>query len=300
MEENQILISLITGLVIIGICLAIYARMGGDFLGGGDTTEWGVNNMTSKLIITKTSGDVGIEAIRGDNYYYKITAMPKLSVLGDEEADVIAVVEFKGTSVKGKFETQMDFADKIHVVPRDSLQPKIIAEMYSEVPPISEFSSNPFHKDVQVFIKSQSAAPLLITLVSMEEKRDIMANSVLNMLKKKCYAKFELKCEGLVAYTSSLTACVEGEDYKCEQNVEMCGSNVKVNILDEPDCGSNTANVDIRYDGKEIFEVTESVWVSLWKDSECTKVADIRLLMGKCLDDYLGRFELESSLITVG
>ncbi len=298
MEENQLLISLITGLIVLAFGTSLY--------GSSPNSESirALEGNMSPLLITRTSGDVGIEAVRGDNYYYKITAMPKLSVSGIEEADVIAVVEFKGITARGKFQTDRGFDDKIHVAPRDSFQPKIIAEMYSDIPPISEFSSNPFHRGVQVFIKNNNAAPLLITLTSLEEKRNIMANGLLNMLKKKCYAKFELRCQGQTVYTSALTACADGEDYKCEQNIEMCGGNVKVNILDEPDCGGNTANADIRYEGKKIFEVTESVWVSFWKESmledATCRIMDIKLLMGYCQKYRVGRFELESGLINVG
>ena len=232
--------------------------------------------------------------IASGDYFYTIKINGSIHYKGNESADVIPVVKFKGISTKAYVTEKEKKSDFFSVSENAKDSIKLDAKITSNEPPIkdSNMPNTINEKDSYVFTTSKNSGKFIVKLESVETEK------IVKDIEKpfgKCEATFTIECRDDFREIN-LKSCKDNEE-ECDKYVVICDGSVHIKT-DELNCDEKTATLSVQaYDGR-YFDVKESAYLSFWKKTECTERFNaLEELLEFCTDDFLSGETLETDLI---
>ncbi len=296
MEQNKFVLSLVLALIVLGLTLNVAAH---ELRAGLDAS----GNLTQHMSINLIGGEVTVEPTKlGTSYHYDIKAQPILKVIGEGEEDVITIIRFKEQYVRAELSNGQDtFRAEAGV----TAQPILTGTLQTVIAPIVDlerYSNYPFRQYVPAIVRGDRDAALLVNTL-IKRRRDLDQVDITDVFAE-CWAQFSMECDTDKQYTSFLRECREGEKREiCEQRVKMCGGEVIVRVNEEPDCNNRLVRAEIDYRSDREFDVTEVVYLSFWKDNECTRQTNDFNELLFCEDSRLGGqdgdFTIKAGILTI-
>ncbi len=295
MEPLKIPTWLLEGLIVAAI-IAIAAVW---FFGPESVVELTQKNLTPPITVSFLNekladgikGPVTIDPlVQGGSYFYTITVTPKLKFFGTaSDTNIISIITFKDQSVRADVNFQGG-PDTFTVRPQDDdVEPRLTKQITSDIPPIRISDQKGFYRGFldekqNILIKSSTGAALVS--VDISRTNTLLPNFVDRLLFD-CKAIFSFKCGKKEAwkYSNYLKGCTpDGKLSDCEESIELCGGTAEITIYDKPDCANNRVETDLSYSGGTAFEEAgETVGISFWKDTTCTrKTSDFQQLLAQC------------------
>lgn len=264
---------LFTAIAVLGIATMIYAQYGGTL---PQTTK---ENLMPGLSVTVIEPNVKMDPpipLSPEGYLYSIHAEPQLNIEGDNEADVITILSFKGIDVKAKVDGDADEFHAKEAIERHSFD----AEITSVVPPLVEWANDrQLQDEIPVVMKSNTGKWLMLTA------RTSKATPVSD-----CRSDFIFECDNGYKETRYLQPCGSDDPLtKCNQKIDVCGGTADVTVL-ENDCSSRKISANIFYRNGKDWTPVEEVGISFW-DKNCPdlkRITNVDQLKGFCPEYRLG------------
>ncbi len=305
--EHRIVFLLVMGILVLGIFLYTEERLYASERieeARSEVISRFIINMVNEKIPPADSGpaDVDLVPLADGTYSYRITVIPKLKIAGEHPSDtnIISIIRFKGSGIRATVKDPAGDDDKFTISPNeDSKEPRLTAEITTDVPPIAVFKrayDRPLRENTPILIRSDTGAVLTEVFVTRSYKPVIDPNKP---GLSECRAEFSLRCaDNPVVYSSYLRDCCISDDCNpkgkpgdCAESIEICGGIATINIDNNPDypdnnpdCSTGTVNIaGIEYEGGKEWAAGEYVYVSFWKDTDCTRqISDYRQLNVRC------------------
>jgi hypothetical protein len=231
--------------------------------------------MPSTISVSKENARIAsVTPMDPDGYLYRITAEPSLSIKG-EATRAMAIISFKGVYARARLSNSEYVFD---ANPGDETI-GFEAELVSQVPPIMDFSSR-LNENYQYIVRSSDThAPLMVSGF-FDKDFSIGQFSFL------CKVKMSFECDNDKVYSHYLSKCDDPDICKETDNIQVCGGEAEVVLLEAADCSEKQATISINYRGGRQWDVGETVKISFWKDTPCTRSRnDVNQLRMFCCPD---------------
>ena len=153
MAQHDTLVFIILGIMVFSIVLYANERFIGSKL-----PENLAENLSQPLVLSVTNekiaggvlGPVEVTPRARDagGYLYEITATPQVKITGEREApvDIIAILTFKGQSIRATFSDPSGDSDKFTLKHDDVITLRLRADIISDIMPLQEYTDS-FHNE---------------------------------------------------------------------------------------------------------------------------------------------------------